>query len=48
METMEELKKAGKIRAIGLSNFSLEEMKAAMRFGQVDVIRALLQPAVEV
>lgn len=39
METMEELKKAGKIRAIGLSNFSLEEMKAAMRFGQVDVIQ---------
>ena len=37
--TMEELKKAGKIRAIGLSNFSLEEMKAAMRFGQVDVIQ---------
>ena len=31
METMEELKKAGKIRAIGLSNFSLEEMKAAMK-----------------
>ena len=39
METMEELKKAGKIRAIGLSNFSLEEMKAAMKFGQVDVIQ---------
>ncbi len=36
---MEELKKAGKIRAIGLSNFSLEEMKAAMKFGQVDVIQ---------
>ena len=32
METMTELKKAGKIRAIGLSNFSLEEMKAAMEY----------------
>ena len=39
METMMELKKAGKIRAIGLSNFSLEEMKAAMKYGQVDVIQ---------
>lgn len=39
METMGELKKAGKIRAIGLSNFSLEEMKAAMQYGQVDVIQ---------
>lgn len=39
METMTELKKAGKIRAIGLSNFSLEEMKAAMKYGQVDVIQ---------
>ena len=39
METMTELKKAGKIRAIGLSNFSLEEMKAAMEYGQVDVIQ---------
>ncbi len=39
METMMELKKAGKIRAVGLSNFSLEEMKAAMKYGQVDVIQ---------
>lgn len=39
METMTELKKSGKIRAIGLSNFSLEEMKAAMKYGQVDVIQ---------
>lgn len=39
METMTELKKAGKIRAIGLSNFFLEEMKAAMEYGQVDVIQ---------
>lgn len=39
METMMELKKAGKIRAIGLSNFDLEEMKAAMKWGQVDVIQ---------
>ena len=47
METMTELKKAGKIRAIGLSNFSLEEMKAAMEYaGGRDP--ALLQPAVAV
>lgn len=39
MSTLAELKKAGKIRAIGLSNFSLEEMKAAMQYGQVDVIQ---------
>ena len=39
MSTMMELKKAGKIRAIGLSNFSIEEMKAAMKYGEVDVIQ---------
>lgn len=39
MTTMMELKKEGKIRSIGLSNFSIEEMKAAMAFGQVDVIQ---------
>ena len=39
METMTQLKREGKIRAIGLSNFSLEEMKEAMKYGQVDVIQ---------
>ena len=36
---MEEFYKEGKIRAIGLSNFSIEEMKAAMKYGDVDVIQ---------
>ena len=39
MSTMMELKRSGKIRAIGLSNFSLEEMKEAMQYGDVDVIQ---------
>jgi myo-inositol catabolism protein IolS len=39
MGTMMELKKSGKIRAIGLSNFSIEEMKEAMQYGDVDVIQ---------
>lgn len=39
METLNELKKAGKIRAAGLSNFSIEEMKEAMKYGQVDVVQ---------
>ena len=39
MTTMMELKKVGKIRAIGLSNFSLAEMQEAMKYGQVDVIQ---------
>ena len=48
METMEELKKAGKIRAIGLSNFSpgRDEGGYAIWTGRCD--SALLQPAVEI
>lgn len=41
-DTMGELMKmkaAGKIRAIGLSNFSIEETEDAMRYGQVDAIQ---------
>ncbi len=34
---MSELKKEGKIRAIGLSNFSVEEFKIAMEVDRVDV-----------
>lgn len=39
MSTMMELKRSGKIHAIGLSNFSLDEMKEAMKYGDVDVIQ---------
>lgn len=41
-ETMTELmrlKAEGKIGAIGVSNFSLEQMKEALRFGEIDVIQ---------
>jgi len=41
-ETMEELNKLreqGKIRAVGLSNFSLEQMQEAMSYGKIDVIQ---------
>lgn len=34
--TMEELRKEGKIRAIGLSNYTKEEMAEAMKYGTVD------------
>jgi myo-inositol catabolism protein IolS len=39
MENIMHLKEEGMIRAIGISNFSLAEMKAAMAAGQVDVIQ---------
>lgn len=39
MEAMLELRERGLIRAIGLSNFSLEQQKEAMRYGPVDVIQ---------
>jgi len=39
MEAMLELKERGLIRAIGLSNFSLEQQKEAMKYGPVDVIQ---------
>ncbi|MUK89357.1 oxidoreductase [Ornithinibacillus sp. L9] len=37
--TLKELKDAGKIRAIGVSNFSLDQLKEANRDGYVDVIQ---------
>lgn len=37
MAAMAELKREGKIRAIGLSNFSVEEFKTAMKIDRVDV-----------
>jgi len=39
MEQMMKLKESGKIRSIGLSNFNLEQMKEAMKYGEVDVIQ---------
>lgn len=33
------LKEQGKIRAIGLSNFSLRQMKEAMKYAQIDIIQ---------
>jgi len=41
-ETMEQLNKLrdqGKIRAVGLSNFSLKQMQEAMSYGKIDVIQ---------
>ncbi|WP_054712262.1 aldo/keto reductase [Bacillus sp. JCM 19041] len=37
VQALAELKKAGKIRAIGVSNFSLEQLKHANKHGDVDV-----------
>ncbi len=39
MEAMLELKEKGLIRAIGVSNFSLEQLQDAMRYGPIDVIQ---------
>lgn len=35
MEALNEIKEQGKIRAIGVSNFSVEQMKAALKIGPV-------------
>ncbi len=35
---MHELKEAGKIRAVGVSNFTLEQLKEANTDGYVDVV----------
>jgi aryl-alcohol dehydrogenase-like predicted oxidoreductase len=40
MSAMEKLRKAGKVRAIGVSNYSVDQMKQAMKAGQL----ASLQP----
>ncbi|HZJ83702.1 MAG TPA: aldo/keto reductase [Clostridia bacterium] len=39
MEEMMKLKDRGTIRSIGLSNFSLEQMKEALKYGDIDVIQ---------
>ena len=36
MQTLEDLRKEGKIRAIGISNASVEQIEAYQRFGQLD------------
>ena len=39
MKALEELRKQGKIRFIGLSNFSKEQTEEAMKYGRIDVIQ---------
>ncbi|MEQ2427145.1 aldo/keto reductase [Enterocloster hominis (ex Hitch et al. 2024)] len=39
MGTLNELKKAGKIRAVGISNASLDQLREYMRYGQVDLVQ---------
>jgi myo-inositol catabolism protein IolS len=39
METLERLRAAGRIRAIGVSNFTSEEMRAASEYGTIDVLQ---------
>lgn len=39
MEQLNKLRNQGKIRAVGLSNFSLKQMKEAMQYGQIDIIQ---------
>src|SRR5215212_1241750 len=39
METLERLRASGRIRAIGVSNFTAEEMRAAGQYGQIDVLQ---------
>ena len=38
IETLDEIRKAGKIRAIGVSNFSLDQIKEANKNGKVDIV----------
>lgn len=37
MEAMNLLRRQGKIRAVGVSNFSLKQLKEAQKYGQIDV-----------
>lgn len=39
METLEKLRAAGRIRAIGVSNFTSDEMRAASEYGRIDVLQ---------
>jgi aryl-alcohol dehydrogenase-like predicted oxidoreductase len=48
--TLEKLKKSGKIRAYGASNHTVEQLRAARRFGAFDALQpaySLIEPAVE-
>ena len=50
MDELNKLKKEGLIRAIGVSNFSLEQLKKAMELGRVDAVQpeySLLQRNIE-
>ncbi len=50
MSELNKLKQEGIIRAIGVSNFSLEQLKEAMNYGQIDAIQPeynLLQRKIE-
>lgn len=42
MVAMNELKRQGKIRAIGVSNFSVTQLQEAMKFGQIDSLQSPL------
>lgn len=42
MEAMNKLKRQGKIRAIGVSNFSVTQLQEAMEFGQIDSLQSPL------
>ena len=49
-ETLERLKKQGKVRAIGVSNHTVEQLRAQRRFGPFDVVQppySLVDPAGE-
>lgn len=39
METLERLRASGRIRAIGVSNFTSDEMRAASEYGRIDVLQ---------
>ena len=39
MDTLQELKKAGKIRAVGVSNATLQQLQEYLQYGQVDLVQ---------
>ena len=39
MDTLQELKKAGKIRAVGVSNVTLNQLQEYLQYGQVDLVQ---------
>lgn len=39
MEELEKMRREGKIRAIGVSNFTPDEMEAASQYGRIDVVQ---------